>query len=46
MMPYPVGSLTDLFSTGFIEIVLSFLHSFIILLCMTITKKHQNNYNS
>lgn len=39
MMPYPVGSLTDLFSTGFIEILLSFLHSFIILLCMTITKK-------
>ena len=38
-MPYPVGSLKDLFSTGFIEIVLSFLHSFIILLCMTITKK-------
>ena len=39
MMPYPVGSLTNLFSTGFIEIALSFLHSFIILLCMTITKK-------
>ena len=39
MMPYPVGSLTNLFSTGFTEITQSFLHSFIILLCMTITKK-------
>lgn len=38
-MPYPVGSITDLYSTGFIEIAQSFLHSLIILLCMIITKK-------
>lgn len=38
-MPNPIGSLEYLFSTGFIEITQGFLHSFIILLCMAITKK-------